>query len=141
MVEDEIKEILERENKAWETKNLKLLLSIFHPDMVWVWPKDNTALNPIDWRIGMGKFNKERWGKIYSGLFQGLTLIHNNRKILKIEVSNEDDGALAVVDVDTLWKDQNGNEMHWLGRASKTYVKTNDGWKMIAHTGLLNYPK
>jgi hypothetical protein len=30
----EIKEIVDRETRAWDTKNVDLLISIFHPDMV-----------------------------------------------------------------------------------------------------------
>jgi hypothetical protein len=34
----EIQEIIDRETKAWNEKSDELLLTVFHPDMVWVWP-------------------------------------------------------------------------------------------------------
>jgi len=63
--------------------------------------------------------------------------VYNKRKIAKITISKECDGALAVVDVDTLWRDQDGNDFHWLGRAGKVYTMVPGDWKLIAHTGLL----
>jgi hypothetical protein len=44
------------------------------------------------------------------------------------------------VDVDTLWRDKDGVEFHWVGRACKIYTKVGGEWKMIAQTGLLQYP-
>ena len=63
------------------------------------------------------------------------------RRIRRIEVSREADGAFAVVDVDTLWRDHDGNDFHWVGRACKIYSKCEGSWKLIAHTGLLQYPE
>jgi hypothetical protein len=33
--EEAIKELVDRQTRAWDTKDVKLLLTIFHPDMVW----------------------------------------------------------------------------------------------------------
>ncbi len=54
-------------------------------------------------------------------------------------MSRENDGAFAVVDVDTLWRDAAGRDFHWLGRACKIYTTVGGEWKMIAQTGLLDY--
>ena len=35
----EIEEIVNREKRAWDTRDAELLLTVFHPDMVWPWPK------------------------------------------------------------------------------------------------------
>jgi hypothetical protein len=35
----EIREMVDRETRAWDTQDAKLLLSVFHPDRVWPWPK------------------------------------------------------------------------------------------------------
>jgi hypothetical protein len=52
----------------------------------------------------------------------------------------EADGGFAVVDVDTSWRDDQGRDFHWHGRACKVYTCTRDGaWKLIMHTGLLAY--
>lgn len=136
---DEINDIVNRETTAWNTQDVQLLLSIFHPDMVWVWPKDRHAHNPVDWETKLGRFNSARWRRVYEDMFDEYTLIHNNRKTIKIEVSKEQDGAFAVVDIDTLWRTPSGEENHWHGRTCKTYVKTETGWKMIAQTGVLEY--
>jgi hypothetical protein len=59
---------------------------------------------------------------------------------VRIEVSAEDDGALAVVDIDTLWRDEaSGDDAHWLGRTCKRYALVGDGWKMTAQVGALRY--
>jgi ketosteroid isomerase-like protein len=137
--EIEIKNIVDKETKAWNTKDVNLLLSIFHPDMVWVWPKDNKSHNPTDWITTLGKFDYNRWKIFYSEFFNKYNLIYNKRNIVKIEISKEGDGAFAIVDIDTLWKDSNKNENHWFGRVCKTYVKKDDGWKLISHTGVLIY--
>src|SRR4028119_2309803 len=34
----EIREIVDRETRAWDTQDAELLLSVFHPDMVWPCP-------------------------------------------------------------------------------------------------------
>ena len=34
----DIEEIVNRETGAWDTRDVALLLSVFHPDLVWPWP-------------------------------------------------------------------------------------------------------
>jgi len=139
-LENEIKEIVNRETKAWDTQNVELLMTIFHPDMVWPWPKYANSHNPIDWVLELGRYNYKRWKKGWQELFDTHTLIHNKRKIIKIEVSKESDGAFAVVDVDTIWRrNSDGFDFNWKGRACKVYTKMSDAWKLIMHTGLLEY--
>lgn len=137
----EIQEIIDRETNAWDQQSVELLLSIFHPDMVWVWPTDNKGHDPITWSSMLGKFDNTRWSKVYQDWFTHFKLIKNNRITQKIFVTKEGDGAFAVVDVDTLWRSETGEESHWLGRTSKTYVKKADGWKMISQVGVLDYSK
>jgi ketosteroid isomerase-like protein len=67
-------------------------------------------------------------------------LVHNRRETGKIEVSQQGDGALAVVDIDTLWRSAEGDESHWKGRVCKVYAKVDGEWKMTMHTGVLEYP-
>jgi hypothetical protein len=135
----EITEIVNRETKAWDTQNVNLLISIFHPDMVWPWPRTFQSHDPIDWIIALGRFNKERWSSGWQDLFDTHKLVHNIREIRKIVISDEKDGAFAVVDIDTLWVDINNIENHWKGRVCKVYTKMETEWKMIMHTGVLNY--
>jgi len=138
-IEQEIQEIVDRETRAWDNKNTDLLLSIFHPDMVWPWPKDNQSHDPAEWVLEWGRYDYQRWKTGWQKLFDTHKLVHNKRKIVKITIAKEGDGALAVVDVDTLWRDNDGNDFHWLGRAGKVYTKVKNEWKLIAHTGLLEY--
>jgi predicted phosphodiesterase len=138
--EAEIREIVDRETRAWDQQDVELLLSVFHPDMVWPWPPNSTAHDPIDWQWGMGRFDRLRWRREWERLFAGNTLIHNRRTIRRIEMSPDGDGAFAVVDVDTLWRNTaDGSESHWLGRACKVYTTVRGEWKMSMHTGLLTY--
>ncbi len=136
----EIEEMILRETRAWDTQDVKLLLTIFHPDMVWPWPPHAHAHDPIEWVMPYGRFDAQRWGKSWQELFDTHTLIHNIRIIRKIEISAEGDGAFSVVDIDTLWRNAQGEEQHWKGRACKVYTKINYEWKMIMHTGVLEYP-
>jgi len=137
--ETEITEIVNRETKAWDTQDVKLLISVFHPDMVWPWPRTFQSHDPIDWVMELGRFNKERWSNGWQNLFDTHRLVHNNRQIKKIVISNEKDGAFAVVDIDTLWIDKENNKNHWKGRVCKVYSKIGDEWKMTMHTGVLTY--
>ncbi|MDG7016231.1 MAG: hypothetical protein JRM82_02530 [Nitrososphaerota archaeon] len=65
--------------------------------------------------------------------------MHNRRRIRKIVVSREGDGAFAVVDIDTLWRDRRGAEMLWKGRTCKAYAKVGGEWKMTMQTGVLRH--
>jgi ketosteroid isomerase-like protein len=138
-IKKEIEEIVNRETRAWDTQNVDLLLSIFHPDMVWPWPKTPQSHDPMDWVLEIGRYNYERWKKDYLKLFNTHRLAHNKREIKKIEISKEGDGAFAVVDIDTLWIDNVGNKNHWKGRVCKVYTRLENEWKLIMHTGTLEY--
>jgi ketosteroid isomerase-like protein len=138
-LEDEIREIVTRETRAWDTKDVALLLTVFHPDMVWPWPPDARAHDPAGWIFWAGRYNYERWRAKWQELFDTHELVHNRREIVKIVLTAEGDGAFAVVDVDTLWRDRAGRDFRWQGRACKVYSKVAGGWKMTMHTGLLDY--
>ena len=138
--QNQIEEIVNRETRAWDNKDVDLLLSIIHSDMVWPWPRTNQSHDPMDWVIPFGRYNRERWRKNWQDLFDTHTLVHNQREIKKIKVSNEGDGAFAVVDIDTLWRDHQGTDNHWQGRVCKVYTMMPSGeWKLIMHTGVLQY--
>jgi ketosteroid isomerase-like protein len=138
-IEEEIREIVNRETRAWDAKDVELLITVFHPDMVWPWPADSNAHDPMNWVMVLGRFDALRWKSVWRELFDTHILIHNHRQIKKIEVSEQGDGAFAVVDVDTLWRDREGKDFHWKGRACKVYSRVGADWKMTMHTGLLNY--
>jgi ketosteroid isomerase-like protein len=141
-VQDEIQAMVDRETRAWDSQDAETLVSLFHPDMVWPWPKDSNAHDPLEWVCPMGRFHRERWRSSWQNLFDTHVLVHNRRKTLKITVTEEGDGAYAVVDVDTLWRHRESGEVfHWSGRACKVYTKVGTDWKLISHTGLLNYDK
>ncbi len=140
MPREEIEEIVNRETRAWDTQNVELLLSVFHPDMVWPWPPTVDSHDPEDWVMVMGRFDRQRWGDSWRRLFTTHKLIHNHRYIRRIQLSAEGDGAFAVVDIDTLWRTDNGETSHWNGRVCKVYAKLDGEWKMTMHTGVLRYP-
>jgi len=135
----QIIEIVDRETRAWNTQDVTLLLTVFHQDMVWPWPRTPQSHDPMDWVIDWGRYNYERWRSGWQELFDTHRLARNDRTIRKIEISNEGDGAFAVVDIDTLWIDRAGNENHWKGRVCKVYSKIGDEWKMTMQTGVLHY--
>jgi hypothetical protein len=139
-VESEIQEIVDRETRAWDTQDADLLLSVFHPDMVWPWPKSSSSHDPMEWVLEWGRYDAQRWRRGWQELFDTHSLIRNDRETKKIEVSQEGDGAFAVVDIDTLWRSPLGEEMRWQGRVCKVYAKVGGEWKMTMHTGVLVYP-
>ena len=139
-VVEQIEEIVARETRAWDTQDVELLLSVFHRDFVWVWPSGPGAHDPADWKIGMGRFDAERWRHVYGELFAAYELVGNERATVKIEASPEGDGAFAVVDIDTRWRHrETGVEQRWLGRVCKVYSLVDGEWKLTMHTGALDY--
>ncbi len=134
--------MVDRETNAWDTQNADALVDIFHPDMVWPWPPDARAHDPAAWVMPMGRYSRERWKESWQELFDTHTLVHNKRSTVKVVATDQQDGGFAVVDVDTLWRHkQTGADFHWKGRACKVYTKLGSEWKLIAHTGLLEYKK
>ncbi len=145
----EIQEIIDRESRAFDTADTKLMLSVYHPDLVWAWPPHSRAYDPMDWVMRMGRFNYDRWFKLTQLFFDTHTLVHNKRTTQKIEMSEEQDGAFAVVDVDTLFKQnpdkdspwhEGDTELHILGRACKIYTTVGDEWKLLYQPGTMHYP-
>src|ERR687898_73835 len=80
----EIQEIVDRETRAWDTRDVDLLLSVFHPDMVWPWPKTPKSHDPMEWRLVLGRYDPGRWGSTWRELFDTHELIHNERETRKI---------------------------------------------------------
>jgi hypothetical protein len=136
---NQIEEIVNRETRAWDTQDVDLLMTVFHSDMVWPWPRTPQSHDPMDWVLEWGRYDYYRWRAGWQQLFDSYRVAHNHREIKKIEISKEGDGAFAVVDIDTLWIDSEGRENHWLGRVCKVYSLCGAEWKMIMHTGVLNY--
>ena len=93
-VRGEIEEIVNRETAAWDAQDAGLLLTVFHPDMVWPWPPDPASHDPADWVMPFGRFDAARWGRNWQELFDTHELVHNRRSIVRIEVSPEGDGAV-----------------------------------------------
>ncbi len=140
-IAQEIEEIVNRETRAWDTQDAELLISIFHTDMVWPWPRTPQSHDPLDWVLVWGRYDYERWKRGWQELFDTHTLAHNRREIKKIVVSEQGDGAFAVVDIDTLWIGREGAHNHWHGRVCKVYTKVAGEWKMTMHTGVLDYTR
>jgi ketosteroid isomerase-like protein len=139
-IEAQIQGMVDAETAAWNAQDAEALVSLFHPDMVWPWPPDPKAHDPATWVMPFGRFDRARWKAAWEELFRTHALVHNRRKTVRILVSEQGDGALAVVDVDTLWRNRaTGQDFHWKGRAGKGYTRVGDRWLLIFHTGLLDY--
>lgn len=135
-----IEALVHRETQAWDRQDAEALVDLFHPDMVWPWPPTAGDHDPATWIMPMGRFDRERWRRSWQTLFDTQRLVHNRREIVRIAVTDEADGGLAVVDIDTLWRDGEGRDNHWKGRVCKVYTRLRDGeWKLIMHTGVLAY--
>lgn len=141
-VQDEIQALVDQETEAWNRQDAEALVSLFHPDMVWPWPPDANAHDPAQWIFPMGRYNRQRWKAVWEELFRTHELIHNHRQTVRIVVSQQADGAMAVVDIDTQWRHRTSGELFlWKGRACKGYTRVNDRWLLIFHTGLLDYTR
>lgn len=133
--------MVDAETNAWNARDAEVLVSLFHPDMIWPWPPSAQAHDPGQWVMPLGRFDRQRSMAQWEELFRTHDLIHNHRSTVRIVVSEQGDGGFAVVDVDTLWRNRaTGKDFHWKGRACKGYTKVADGWRLILHTGLLDYP-
>ena len=60
-IKTQIQEIVNRETRAWDTQDIDLLMSIFHPEMVWPWPRTPQSHDPMDWVLSLGRFDDDRW--------------------------------------------------------------------------------
>ena len=135
-----IQSLIDLETEAWNNQDADTLVSLFHPDMVWPWPQNEFQHDPAHWVFPQGRYHKDRWKQKWENLFQTYSMVHNNRLTVRIVLSEEGDGAFAVVDVDTLWRHRATDElMQWKGRACIGYTKVNNQWLLIYHTGLLDY--
>ena len=140
-VESEIRAIVDRETRAWDERDADALVEIFHPDMVWPWPPGPHDHDPMTWVMEWGRYDRERWREGWQRLFDTHDLVRNERAIRRIVVSKEGDGAFAVFDIDTVWRPRvGGADFPWTGRTCKIYTLMEDGWRMIAQTGVLEYP-
>jgi len=138
--EAEIRALVDAETAAWNARDANALVSLFHPDTVWPWPPDSAAHDPLQWVMPFGRFDRERWRCSWQALFDTHDLIHNRRETRRIAVSEQGDGAFAVVDVDTLWRNRTTTQsFHWKGRACKVYTKVGERWLFLFQTGLLEY--
>jgi len=138
--EREIMAMVDAETAAWNHRDADALVALFHPDAVWPWPPSADAHDPMEWVMPYGRFNRERWRSSWQRLFDTHDLVHNVRQTLRVVVSDEGDGAFAVVDVDTLWRNRATQQpSHWKGRACKVYTQVDGAWRFIFQTGLLDY--
>ena len=106
MSEHDIRAMVDRETAAWDRQDAESLVSLFHPDMVWPWPPDAKLHDPASWVLPQGRYNRERWKAGWQELFRTHELLHNVRKTVRVVLSTEGDGAIAVVDADTLWRNR-----------------------------------
>lgn len=137
---NEINEIVRREQDAWEMKDAELLLTVFHRDMVWAWPRDFDSLNPFYWQMDLGRFDHELWLDHWTEFFRVYDLIDAVVKLQKVSFSVREDAAFAVVDLNVHWENQeNGEIVSWKGRVCKIYSKVRDSWKLISQTGMIPY--
>ena len=138
-IENRIRDMVDRETRAWDEQDAEALVDLFHPDMVWPWPPTGRDHDPATWIFPLGRFDRERWKQGWEELFRTYELARNRRQTVRIVVSEQGDGAF--VDVDTLWRHRDtGEDFHWHGRACKGYTLVGGEWKLICHTGLLEYP-
>jgi hypothetical protein len=80
---------VDRETRAWDTQDAELLLSVFHPDMVWPLPKTSRSHDPMGWVLQWGRYGRERWLSGWQELFDTHELLRSVRETKKVEVSEQ----------------------------------------------------
>ncbi len=136
----EIEEIAGRETRAWSARDVDLLLSVFHPDIVLAVAARRGLPRSRQLGLRHGPFRPGAMAPVVAGALRQPRSRPYRREIVRITATEERDGAFAVVDVDTLWRRDDGADFHWKGRACKVYTRVAGEWKLIMHTGLLRYP-
>jgi len=137
--ERQVQEVVDRETRAWDTEDVDLLLSVFHPDIVWPWRPSANGPDPESWVWGIGRFDERRWRAAWEQVFAVYALVRNCRRTQRISISGDRSVAFAVVEVDTLWRRQDdGVEVRWKGRAFEVYTLLACEWKLTMHVRLLD---
>ena len=80
--EQEIRAIIDRETQAWSGRDADLLMTVFHPAMVWSWPQTSDSLDPLAWVVEVSRFSSS-WLDGWRELF-ACQLIRNSREIRRI---------------------------------------------------------
>jgi hypothetical protein len=93
-IEEDIRALVDTETAAWNARDADALVSLFHPDMVWPWPPDAGAHDPMRWVMPMGRFDRERWKSSWQALFETHDLVHNKRETLRVAISEQGDGRI-----------------------------------------------
>ena len=142
--EAEIQQIIDRESQGYENEDVDLLLSVYHPDMVWAWPPHSQAHDPMEWVLRMGRYNEARWRVLIERFFATHTLIHNHRVTRKIVLSRNRTVPLpwwisirsGIARARAIPLGTTGTtEEHVIGRACKIYTLVNGEWKMLYQPG------
>ena len=67
--EAEILAMVNAETAAWNARDAEELVSLFHPDTVWPWPPNADAHDPMEWVMPFGRFDHERWKRLWQKPF------------------------------------------------------------------------
>jgi len=59
-VKGQFEEIVNRETRAWDKQDVDLLMTVFHPDMVWPRPRTPKSHDPMDWVIEHARLSCNR---------------------------------------------------------------------------------
>jgi hypothetical protein len=66
----EIQTMVDRETSAWNSQDADALVDVFHPDMVWAWPRDAASHDAVTWVLLLGRYDRERWRAGWQELFR-----------------------------------------------------------------------
>ena len=68
------------------------MLSVFHPDTVWPYPKTSRSHDPMGWVPEWRRYDRERWLSRWQELFDTHELLRNVKETKMVEVSEHGDG-------------------------------------------------
>src|SRR5260370_19675100 len=123
--------MVDRGTRSWNEQDAEARVELFHPDMVWPWPPDPLAHDPVGWILTQGRYDRERWRRGWQHLFDTHELLHNNRSIVMIAVSAEGNGGVAGGHVDTPRRPSTGHDFRWEGPGGKHYTLLHGGGEKV----------
>jgi hypothetical protein len=59
--EKQIAHAVNLETQAYDEQDIDALVGVHHPDRVSLWPPTPHSHDPIEWVMGLGRFDPQRW--------------------------------------------------------------------------------
>src|SRR5947208_3351434 len=88
-IQQQIRDIVDRETRAWDAQDVELLISCFHPAMVWPWPPTPQSHDPMTWGWCFAASTASGGSGAGRGRFTRTTLVQTGGKVRRAECRAE----------------------------------------------------